>query len=337
MNSIQCYTELNNVLNKKIQPILTITNEINTIETKSQFDLLEQEAVFTFPNEQFDVLNPVYTFDSNSNTIPVPASNTQFDETFFEDIGDLLQNDFQEDIIETTPSYTELNSVNQQDLNANLATNFLYTNNFLNTTNQQADISLEMKQEILVDVKTKSGSGIKITRLNKSNKIDFCLSPSSSSQSMDTNESKIQLSPTSIENNLFTKVADNVKLNNNNNKKTNTNLLPWEVSHKSSNKRNGFKSKISDQNNEDNSIFTKTSVKPANKSLTKSDLSFNTINRKQNDFGKEKGAMLKKALLEDSSFLSLTKLVNNNNSSIQTNNLSAKDLVLNVLKKRTLV
>ena len=41
--------------------------------------------------------------------------------------------------------------------------------------------------------------------------------------------------------------------------------------------------------------------------------------------------MLKKALLEDSSFLSLT---NNNN---KTNNVSAKDLVLNVLKKRAAV
>ena len=405
LNSIQCYADLNNIF-KKITENITVTSQpepvINTY-IQSHLVPVSTESLFHFPNDEFNsnIDNPTFNNQNglfNTQLVPPETINqpilqtitddaislTQFDDNFFNEIDDLLQSDFNmleempeqlvntyhtESSADTEMTYTELNTVNQKELNARLASNFLYSNDFLSPTSttispmktsQDSKVSANpirsfksllveaespvtsnkttvQAPEIISDVKTKSGSSIKITRFSKNKQNNFCLSPTSSSNttshsSIETNEitSSVHLSPNSMDTDSFKLFP--IKPNK---AKNENNLLPWEVSNKNSGKRNLKRSNEHDsllnRQNEDK-IF-----KTINKNITKTDLSLKAGQQKC-DFGKEKGSILKKAILEDSSFLSLAKFTNSNNSNkMETPGMSAKDLVLSVLKKRTAV
>lgn len=288
----------------------------------------------------------------------------QFDENFFTTIDDLFQNDLQvlsEDFtlgqpmlqtqqlvssqysnpldysftneqIQPITIYTELVPTSQQELSSKLANNFLYSNDFLNPTQKvssdQTDSDLANQQEVISDKKIKSGSGIKITRLPKqSNRPSLCLSPTSSTSASNSQTSlndtptdllSVQLSPSSQDTDVFKplETPKSKKAKNENN-----NFLPWEVPSKSATRRSQ-PSMRRDSIQQDHSMR---SIKPVSRVITKADLSLKTTQQKT-DFGKEKGAQLKRALLEDTNFLSQTKVFNSGGS--------AKDLVLSVLKKK---
>lgn len=337
--NIQLLNELNTKFNKliEIKPIVQIQTQ-----QPIQFEPIEQD-LFQFSTDinydttliqnnvpQFNPMQPIQT-----------DTNSQFDDNFFTSIDDLFQNDltvleqdynpidFQtENAQDSTPSYTELLPINQQELTSNIASNFLYSNDFLDT-NQTVNVE-PVYDEVIVDARTKSGSSIKITRRNKTKK--FCLSPSYSSptknqQSIpETSDTPVQLSPDSMDTDTFKTFATNKPVKQN---KQNDNLLPWEVSKpRRSIKRlqNDFSTPQMGIKKLDESSSVNRSFKSISNSVSRADLSHKATTQRY-DFGKEKGTLLKR--LEDSNILSLTKM--------SSGTLSAKDLVLNVLKKRTAV
>jgi len=400
LNSIQCYAELNSIF-KKITETTSQPEPANNTHIQSNLLPVDTEPLFHFPTDDFDFNNDNSTF-SNQNELlntqfihpeaisqPILQTVTdeiatnslaQFDDNFFDEINDFLQNDL--NMLEETPqvftntdnteykaatemTYTELNTVNQNELHSRLASNFLYSNDFLNPTSttispmktsQDSQFpatpiksfktllveaessvinnkSVVQAPEIISDMKTKSGSSIKITRFTKNKQKSLCLSPTSSSKttgqsSIESNEitSSVHLSPNSMDTDSFKLLPIKPAKPKNEN-----NLLPWEVSNKNSGKRNFKRSNECDSLQNEDKIF-----KSINKNITKNDLSFKVSHQKC-DFGKEKGSILKKAILEDSSFLSLAKLSSNNSNKMATSGMSAKDLVLSVLKKRTAV
>ncbi|CAF0736333.1 unnamed protein product [Brachionus calyciflorus] len=335
--------KLDNLLEKYTQPKIPILfedqNEISFVEqlfqneTQNQFDKdaeILENTNFVTQDVQMEIVEPVVT------------TSNFFDDNFFSDISNLLENDyslaennflglentqthnsyktFLNTQTESNPVFTDLQPVKQEDVASHLANEMLEID-FINANNTSG-----YSPEIIKTVhqSKNSNSSISISKIQDKSQKDIKIS---SLKLIDEKDDLLAL----INAPKSDKIDKKSELNQKSMKTKSGALLPWEVKSKDLKRKN------------------KIEIKPDTPKSSKVESKIPRVesNHNPNSSIKELSSVLKRNLLNDNSILSNFNVKKNSNLSMLSNSLSIgssgggtsgggyKDLVLSVLKKKT--